>query len=147
MQSSSPVLMERLIAGIALAIVFVLLGSVFVPKSSDAHHDDHHDAAHGDAGHGQGHGHDLAHSTDPHEGLSSLGWLESRGYMVQIFGTGRGPHYSIYDAASGEELAVLITAERAAQRFPDLPLPDMEFDEPKTLMLHEPGKQDWSRDY
>lgn len=103
--------MERLIAAIALGAMFLVLASIFRP---------HHTSAGVDSPAAPG-------STDPHAGLISLGSIEESRYTVLIFAGQTGPRYSVYDRESGSELALLLTAREVAERFPDLPLPSLDF--------------------
>jgi hypothetical protein len=70
--------------------------------------------------------------------LSSLGTIEDRGYTICIFATEGGPRYTIYENATGNEMGALLSAEQVHRAFPDLHLPDMEFNGESPLMLAEP---------
>jgi len=120
----SPIV-EKLVAGLALAFAFIVMASIFTPAPSVAHGDRRgHDAADG--------------STDPHEGLAMLGSLEGERLIIRIYGTDIGPRYSVYDARTDEELSVLITAERIAEWYPEVNLPAIQFDSAGHLMLADP---------
>jgi hypothetical protein len=67
-------------------------------------------------------------STNPHEWLHSLGSLETLRYSVRMYSTDRGPRYSIYQATTGEELGVLLSADDVLRFFPDLDLRAIKFD-------------------
>ena len=120
-------IVEKLVASLALAFAFIVMASVFAPAPSSADHDDN-----------LVHRPDHPNSTDPHKGLFSLGSLEGEKYHIHIYSTELGPRYSVYDANDGSELSVLITAEKVAEWYPKAPLPDMDFDSPRQLMLVEP---------
>jgi hypothetical protein len=121
MMKQAPPMLERLVAAAAMGIAFIGMASIIIP-----------DRSRGDDGllpplvpraapapvHGS--------SDDPHDGLPMLGSIEHRRMTVRIYGTEIGPRYTVEDA-SGGELAVLFTAERIAELFPELPLPAMEF--------------------
>lgn len=82
-------------------------------------------------------------STNPHEGLMSLGTIEDRGYTIHIFATDGGARYTIYENATGEELGALLSAEQVHRTFPDLELPSMEFNGESPLMMAEPQSEWW----
>lgn len=129
-------LVEKLVAGLALAFAFIVMASVISPTSSEAV--DHDDGSHAPAHHPL--------STDPHEGLTSLGSLEGDKHYIFIYSTELGPRYSVYDATDGTELSVLITAERVAEWYPELPLPTIDFDTAdRQIMLAEPEYQNLHR--
>ncbi|MCI0365986.1 MAG: hypothetical protein L0219_19175 [Phycisphaerales bacterium] len=139
----------KIAAGLALAVAFLLMASVFSPERSRAGNQDRSTDASG----GESSGTRLPTenlSTNPHEGLPSLGSLESNGYIIRMYGTKDGPRYSIYDQATGEELAVLMTLEVAHKNFPEIGLPSMSFSASPAgstsdfspLMLAEPD-DDW----
>lgn len=130
MSEKSPnALIEKLVAGLALAFAFIVMASVISPAPSEA--GDHDDGSHSPE--------NPLPSTDPHEGLISLGSLEGDEHHILIYSTELGPRYSVYDAADGTELSVLITAERVAEWYPQLPLPTIDFDTPELqIMLAEP---------
>lgn len=129
--------LQRILATVALGLAFIVMASIFVPFESTAQDSDV------TIPRSMTPGQDRVESTDPHEGLGSLGRLERNCYHVHIYATDLGPRYSVYDAASGKELAVLLTAERVAALFPELPLPSMEFGAPIQLMHVDPMNSDW----
>jgi hypothetical protein len=170
--------MHKIVAGALLAIAFVVMASVFTPERSKAgginppasisvpRADFDFNAQHGisipDAQHGQPlHSATVSSktaaivpavddviSTDPHEGLRSLGSIETIAYRVDFYSTAAGPRYSVYDRASQRELGVLLSAEQAHLMFPELQLPTADFktpthgDQPGPLMLAEPAYGD-----
>lgn len=81
--------------------------------------------------------------TDAHEGLQSLGVIESLGYSLHIFATEGGPRYTIYETATGRECGALLTERQVHQAFPDLQLPTMEFNAGAPLMLVDPDSGLW----
>ena len=126
----------RIAAGVALGVSFVLMASVFVPHGSRA---------------------DLMPpappapsiplappessallSVDPHEGLRSLGSIVNDCYLINLYAGEGGPWYSVFDARDGRELGTLLTAEKVAAWFPELPIPGMASD--GTLMLADPAR-------
>lgn len=117
---------EKLVAGLALAFAFIVLASIFVPE--DTHADDEN-SPHEAFRH---------YSTDAHEGLKSLGTLLSGKYELHIYSTDVGPRYTVYSRADGVELSTLISAEKVAEMYPDLPLNTTHFDSPIQLMMAEP---------
>ena len=127
--------MERLLATAALAVAFVIMASVFVPERSRG----------GEAG-------PMASDTDARtpsavrDQFAPLGTLETGRYRVEIFGTSEGPRYSVYDAAGGEELGSLMTAEEVAEWFQDLPLPAVDFSAGGSLLMSETEDEAWSDD-
>ena len=126
-------LTQRLVVILAFGAAFVVMASIFVPGRTRA--GDESDAARWPH---------RFNSTDPHEGLLALGTLENGRHRVQIYATESGPRYSIYDAGNGEELGVLMTAEKVAKLFPELPLPSMDFGTSGPLMYTEPSELDES---
>ncbi|MCI0364816.1 MAG: hypothetical protein L0Y44_16065 [Phycisphaerales bacterium] len=139
----------KIAAGLALAVAFLLMASVFSPERSRAGNQDRSTDPSGDAS-WRATLPPESLSTNPHEGLPSLGSLESHGYIIRMYSTKDGPRYSIYDQATGEELAVLMTLEVAHKNFPEIGLPSMSFtaspdgskSNSSTLMLAEPD-DDW----
>ncbi len=101
-------LTQRLLVILALGAAFIVMASIFVPGRTRA-------GAEPDTARGP----HRSSSTDPHEGLLALGTLENGQYRVHIYATESGPRYSIYDAGTGEELGVLMTAEKVARLFPE----------------------------
>ena len=123
---------ERLLVGLVLAIAFLFMASVFVPGSSRAQFV----GEEGEAASG-------AYSAVAHEGLLSLGELESPQYRVKVFATTSGPRYNVFDS-HGVELGTLLTSEEVAHWFgEDLPLPKLRADTPQQLMHAEPLQSDW----
>lgn len=84
------------------------------------------------------------HSTDPHEGLKSLGSFEHNKYHIRVFATDGGPRFSIYDAQSEAEIAALLSAKRVTELFPEIPLDGIDFSAPDSapvqIMLAEPSR-------
>ncbi|MHC5005250.1 MAG: hypothetical protein ACYTJ0_19280 [Planctomycetota bacterium] len=138
MTSPSPTV-ERLIAGITLGIAFLVMASIIVPDPTEAHDGDHAATIGPDASHGEGP--DLP-STDPHEGLRSLGSLDCNGYRLDVYATQVGPRYTVCDP-SGDELGVLLTAEQVQAYYPELPLPELDFSASSTIMMAEPESRPW----
>ena len=122
---------HRLVASVILLIAFLVMASVFAPSRSQAHD---RPGPVGDA--------TSSHSTSAAKSLPSLGRLESDRFTIKLFATHRGPRYSILDD-KGAELAGLLTAEQVAERFPDLPLPDVYADAPVQLMNTSTVGSDW----
>ena len=116
--------MERLIAGITLGLAFLVMASIFVPERTHAGGETGHETPAG--------------STDPHQGLRSLGTLEDDCYRVTIYATTHGPRFSVSDRYEGRELGALLTADQVGRYFPDLLLPGMDFSAPMHLMLVDP---------
>jgi hypothetical protein len=114
MKRPSPTI-ERLIVGGSLVLAFLVMASVFAPDWTQA-----------EPG-GVGTADDLP-STDPHADLICLGMIIDDTYEVRIFAGPSEPLYSVYDARSGAEFGVLMTADQVSERFPDLPIPEMDFD-------------------
>jgi hypothetical protein len=126
MRSISPIL-RRVLIGSTLTIAFLVMASIFVPEFSRADSD------------GSGRGTIEAEaSTDPHFGFVAIGTIEDDQFRVEVYGGGDQPRYTVYDATDGRELGVLMTAEEVAAWFPDLPLPEMDFDTDGAMMLAEP---------
>lgn len=118
----SPVV-ERLLAASILCLAFVLMASVFGPRGSRAVSGDE----------------PAAPSTDPHDGLRSLGELRSTKYIVRIYAGDLEPVYSIYDH-DGNELAALLRAQQVDRLIDDVELHDLIAGarDGEYLMLAEP---------
>jgi hypothetical protein len=131
MSTQSAPIIEKLVAGLALAFALLVLASLFTPSHSAA--DSHQGASHNP---------ESSHSTDPHEGLPSMGSFEGKHYVIEAYATETGPRYSIYDSTTHEELAVLITAQRVEDWYPEANLSEIQFDAPGAIMLANPeGEQ------
>jgi hypothetical protein len=119
-------ILARLAVAVSLGFGFMLMSSIFVPEPILA----------GSAPNGL-----LGPSTDPHAGLLSLGELTGRRHRVVIYQGRTAPLYSIYDER-GEPLATLLTEERVAELFPEIPLRATDFSAPsgEMLMLAEPAE-------
>ncbi|MCZ6834135.1 MAG: hypothetical protein O7G85_00020 [Planctomycetota bacterium] len=127
MSTHSAPLIEKLVAGLALSFALIVMASIISPSSSVAEHksstSDHHENA---------------YSTDPHEGLASLGSLEGKRYVIEAYATEHGPRYSIYNISNHEVLSVLITSERVSNWYPEVNLSEIRFDSPTALMMVDP---------
>jgi hypothetical protein len=166
LEYGSPML-KRLTVLLVFAVAFLAMASVFSPERTKA----------GGVGLNPVDGseqqrmttprepHPTAASIDPHEGLRSLGSLESARYAIHIYATNSGPRYSIYERADqstakvagqgveGREAGVLLTADQVNQWFPEIQLPAMDFSatdssvaaeaDSATLMLAEPLDAGW----
>jgi len=133
-------IIRRAIITIGLLGTFVLTASVFAPDKSQAREfglirdpiDDEDSYAES--------------STNPHEGLRSLGSFEGTQYIIKAFCTENGPRFSIYQASNHRELGVLMTPEQISRMFPEIQLRGVWFevptdgDEAQTtqLMMAEP---------
>ena len=82
-------------------------------------------------------------SSDPHEGLQSLGIIEDCAYTIHIFATEGGPRFTVYERATGKECGALLSSSQVHQAFPDLQIPTMEFDADSPLMLADPVQEFW----
>lgn len=114
---TSPVF-HRVLAVLGLGSAFLIMASVFSPERMMAQNTppSRRPAS-------------VVESTDPHEGLQSLGSIESATHVVKIFSTEGGPRYSIY-TVDDVELGVLMSAEQANRFFPELQLPETDFSVP-----------------
>ena len=129
-------LVRRIGVAVVLAGSFLVMASVFSPQRSKA----------GDVGTAATDRSSMAapfsDSTDPHEGLRSLGTLEGRTCVVKMFATPDGARYSLYEKSTGRELGVLMTPQRVHEWFPELQLPNTDFSAPaerqSPLMMAEP---------
>lgn len=124
-------LVRRLVVALALAAAFLVMASVFSPQRSKA----------GDVSASGSDRASAPSSTDPHEGLRSLGTLEGRNCVVKMFATPDGARYSLYEKPTGRELGVLLTPQRVHEWFPELQLPATDFSAPTgqgPLMMAEP---------
>lgn len=129
MQRYRPIL-ERVAAGVVLSLMFLLMASVFVPEPSLAHTDN-----------GVRRG-GTAESVEPiaprnaidavtvesaHASLTPLGVLEAGPYRIQIMATEDGPRYTVRRTADDAVLGLLLTPWQVEERFPTLPLPNLDF--------------------
>jgi len=126
---TSPVF-HRVLAVLGLGSAFLIMASVFSPDRMMAQNAPTASSSRRPA--------PVVESTDPHEGLQSLGSVESATHVVKIFATEGGPRYSIY-TNDGVELGVLMSAEQVNRFFPDLQLPGTDFSVPTTDELAGPG--------
>ena len=116
MKGVPPIVRHVVIASILVG-AFLIMASVFVPDRLQARA-----------------GEDSAtHSAQLTEGLPSLGELVDNRYTVKVYATPAGPRYSVYDH-DGTRVAALLSAEKVAKLYPDLPLPDARADGPLQLM-------------
>lgn len=106
-----PPLVERIVTGAGLVVMFGLMASVIVPDWTQAESVER----------------DEWPSVDPHDGLASFGTFEGEQYVVHVFAGPEGPLYTIEDRATGEIVATLMDAERIHRSFPDLSLPLVDF--------------------
>lgn len=118
---------ERIVTILGLCVAFALMASIFAPDWTQAEED--HSLASEPTG---------EPAVDPHAGLFSLGILEDDQYEVHIYAGEFGPLYSVYDAADGRELGVLLDAEEVAEWFPRLPIPAMGFPADAPVGLADP---------
>jgi hypothetical protein len=108
--------MERLIAAGLLAAAFVVMASIFDPGATRA------GSSQPPTGPAQRPTPAPlrtapAATADAHANLIPFGELATTWHRLSIFSTDDGTRYSVYDLASGAELATLITAEQVEQRF------------------------------
>lgn len=111
-------MVHRVLAILALGTAFLVMASVFSPQRMLAQ-----------PRRATSPSQSTAASTDPHDGLRSLGSVESLSHVVRIYAAAQGPRYSVFTHA-GEELGVLMTAEQVARYFPELQLPEVDFSAP-----------------
>jgi len=114
---TSPVF-HRVLAALGLGSAFLIMASVFSPDRMMAQSTPPSSMNHRLE--------QSPSSTDPHEGLRSLGSIESAAHVIQIFATDAGPRYTISSVA-GTELGVLMSPEQVRRFFPELDLPDTDF--------------------
>jgi hypothetical protein len=126
-----PFRLRRVLAAAALVVAFLVMASIFSPDRSKAgsyappneppRRSNPTTSAAGIMQEAD------ESSTNPHEGLRSLGTLEYAKCAVQIYSTPVGPRYSIYDLASHKLLGTLLSAEQVNLQFPELKLPQTDF--------------------
>jgi hypothetical protein len=127
-----------------LAFAFVVMASVFSPYRSQADQPSPYSIANSGAVSIS----DPSSSASAHDGLRSLGTIETTVYLVQIFCTEGGPRYSIYERASRRELGILLSAEQVEAAYPEISLPTTDFSAPvdqsefEPLMIAEPVAPD-----
>ena len=114
---------RRVFAASLLAVAFIVMASVFSPDRTKAEYGSGGRAVNLDSL-----GSELQpQSVDAHEGLPSLGSIETNSHIVQIYSTDAGPRYSVYDRITRRELGTLLTPEQVSQSFPELRLLDSDF--------------------
>jgi len=126
---TSPVF-HRVLAALGLGSAFLIMASVFSPERMMGQSTPTSSASRRPA--------PGVESTDPHDGLSSLGTVESSSHIVKIFATDGGPRYSVY-TAGGVELGVLMSPEQVNRYFPELQLPQTDFSVPDGDLSSVPG--------
>jgi hypothetical protein len=119
-------IMDRLIAGMVLAIAFLVMASVFRPDPTEAG---------GDGSNGES----ATHSASAHEGLRSLGSIEDDEFLVHLSACAEAPLYTVIDRADGLEVGTLMSADDVSLYFPDLPISEMDFTTRVQLMLADPS--------
>jgi hypothetical protein len=135
---------RRTIVAAMLAMAFVVMASVFSPYRSQADQPIRPSIAQSGTVGING----RMTSSDAHEGLSSLGSIETSTFLVQIYSTAEGPRYSIYDRNTRRELGTLLSAEQVEKGFPEICLPVADFSMPDAqpdlgpLMIAEPVAPD-----
>lgn len=122
-------IIRRLVTTVAVGAVFIGLASIFVPDWTQADFERSDQAESLDS---------AWESTDPHAGLRSLGIIENDTYRVEIWAGDQGPRFTVYRAGGSKPIATLLSAEQVAERFPSLPLPQIDFDMPGMLMMADP---------
>lgn len=149
----SPVVMQRVIAAIALGVAFLVLGSVFAPADTEG---SDHDGSHQAEQPGQTEEHVPPGANEPGEipvnawgdttlsvadsddALPLIGTIEGDRYCMVIYGSDAGPRFTVYARDADQPLAVLLDRDALTSRFPDLPLPELARDGSKQLMLVDP---------
>ncbi len=136
-------LMERVIAGIALGLAFLVMGSIFVPGRSSAEEEQTHGAA--------SHNQQAPHSGDARAASSrseadsgpllSLGSVDDGCYTVTIFASDAGPLYSVFSDEEGREIAALLSEDQLRTYFPELDLPWLTQERRRVLMLADPDAE------
>lgn len=162
--TSPPVIvMQRVIAVIALGIAFVVMGSIFIPRGSVAEPGTNRNVPEAGernslknnsrtpAGIPADNANELnadvdnqpptdawgdvtLSSADAPGSLPLLGSLQSDNYRTLIFGTDSGPRYTVYAKHQKEPIAVLLDLQTLAMYFRDVPMPDVA-DSTKILMM------------
>lgn len=135
MARSRPML-GRLLTVAALAACFVVMASVFAPGSSSAH-DPLAPAPRGRSADTS------AASTDPQEGLKSLGSVHAAAHRVDIHATSAGPRYSVYDEATGQEQGALLSLEQLKRYFPAITIESVDFSADGALMMADSPSLDF----
>lgn len=130
-----PEIFKRIAVTLGLGVAFIVMASIFSPDRSRA--------ADGVLSPRESRKADDRGSTNAHEGLRSLGEIESGRYTIAIYSTDAGPRYTIITRDSGKEIGTLLTASQVEQLLPEVDLKAMDFssppaDGPQQLMLAEP---------
>ncbi len=122
---------RRVLAAVGCVLAFAVMASVFSPAQTRAGHDQYPGIPPKSVEYA---------STNPHEGLASLGSIDDRVWTVRIYATEGGPRYSVYEKSTGREMGALLTAEQVHRAFPELQLKTMQFEagqiDSSPLMLH-----------
>lgn len=137
-----PQIFKRIGITLGLGVAFIVMASIFSPDRTRAANDGLSPREPRTSLRARDDG-DNAASTNAHEGLNSLGEIESGRYVIAIYSTDLGPRYTILARDSGEELGTLLSAAQVEQLLPEIDLKAMDFstpseDGPQQLMLTEP---------
>lgn len=162
----SHIVMQRVIAVIALGITFIVLGSVFVPQDTTAGPSDNGQHNGRADGHTNNHADDAAHpntlpdantdtdgppteawgdvtltqdTSDPHAGLPLLGSLEGPCYRTLIYGTDVGPRFTVIPIGEQDPVAVLLDSRTLTKYFPDVPQPTVASNGELQVMYVDPA--------
>jgi hypothetical protein len=134
-----PNYLKRIVVVLGLGVAFIVMASIFTPERSPA--GSPRRSTNGAAEGARARTDAAIISADAHDGLRSLGVIESGRYLIAIFATDLGPRYTIFDGDSQQELGTLLTAAQVQQLLPEVDLSTLDFSAPSAqqpLMLVEP---------
>src|SRR5687768_488404 len=101
----TPQIMKRILITLTLGLAFIVMASIFSPDRSRA------------SGNGLRRSNNSQRpanppSADAHQGLNSLGVIETGRYDIAVYATEAGPRYTIIARDTGDEIGTLLTAEQ-----------------------------------
>jgi hypothetical protein len=128
---------KRLVTIAATGLALLVLAGVLVPDRSRATPRTGATPARGLASFGAASDIKPSQSTDPLEGLDSIGSLHQVGTTIRIVASEAGPLYSI-STFDGREIASLLTAYEVDRQFPELGLGEIDFSTPTPTTFAPP---------
>jgi hypothetical protein len=132
-----PQIFKRIALTLGLGVAFIVMASVFSPDRTRASDDT---AAPRELRNRINRRAD--DSVNAHQGLRSLGEIESGKYAISIYATDQGPRYTITEIDSGDEIGTLLTPAQIEQLLPELDLKSLDFsatsDNAQTMSIAEP---------
>lgn len=120
-----PQILKRIALTLGLGAAFIVMASVFSPERTRASDNVRSPSSSRELRRNSNPPAD--DSADAHQGLRSLGEIESGKYAISIFATDQGPRYTITEIDGGEEIGTLLTPAQIEQLLPELDLKSLDF--------------------